>query len=122
MTEPPNTAPLNRTLRLHLVDARDRAAAAIDEYTEYVRQDEEPPEEVQNRLASSVVIFHEALFPHIRADIEGECERSDVVERTLSSDCSAANDPELDMLDFLALRKDLEDEFYDLGFGKLVKP
>jgi len=95
---------LSRTLRLELVDARDKAQRALQEYEEA----DDPSDRVQNELVAATNVLELDLGSH--ADVEYIYDDpSQILNREWSTERYAERIEELLRL------------FDDLGFGSLIR-
>ena len=95
---------LSRTLRLQLVDARDKAQRALEKYEEA----DEPTDSVRSQLAAATRVFELELDSHTEHQILDS--PGDILNRDGWSTARYAERVE----ELLRL-------FDDLGFGRLVK-
>ena len=95
---------LSRTLRLQLVDARDKAQRALREYEEA----DDPTERVQNELVAATKVLELELSSHVDVEYIYD-DPSQILNREWSSERYAERVEELLRL------------FDDLGFGRLVR-
>ena len=114
----PNIA---RTLRRFLVDSRDNAINLLEEYTEYVENGEEPPDRLINELSAAAITYHDEMHPHIYDDLDGLKNKHELEEKVLESDQSTAEDPDLDAADFASWIREIDEQFYQLGFGRQIE-
>jgi len=123
---------MGRTLRLHLVDSRDEAMRRLEEYNDYVENGEEPPDRLINEMSAAAMIFHSQMAVHMydgRGDIESDLEDNNIEvtyhhelqKKCIESDKPTAEDPELEASEFASWIREMNSEFFELGFGRLVK-
>ena len=95
---------LGRTLRLQLVDARDKAQRALEKYEEA----DEPSDRVENELVAATNVLELELTSHVDVEYIYD-DPSQILNREWSSERYAERVEELLQM------------FDDLGFGRLVE-
>ena len=95
---------LSRTLRLQLVDARDKAQRALQEYEEA----DEPTDRVRSQLAAATRVFELELDSHTE-------------RRILDTPADILNRDGWSVERYAERVEELLGLFDDLGFGRLVE-
>jgi len=123
---------IQRSMRLFLVDSRDKAMRRLQEHNEYVENGEEPPDRLVNEMSAAALNFHDHMAVHMydgRGEVESDHSDGDIEvkyyheleKRCIESDKPTAEDPELEASEFASWIIEMNEQFFELGFGRLVQ-
>lgn len=109
-----------RMSRLMLTDARDKAVRLLGEYEEHP----DPPDRLITDLAVAADAFHFQMHPHLYDGPAGEFgdgkRHKEVLEKMDQLDQPLVEDPNISAEEFAELIREVEQEFHELGFGRLL--